>query len=158
MLTARPVGDWLRSLERHIVRGTNLLHVMIARCPIWPQNASGLAHLYEAHMQRAREAVAAARCGTVVEVGRADAGEALARAFPGTAARCWMQQHRYNETTHRTDSLQFDAAQGKWVRAEHEGWWMQLRRRQERSAKAKAAREKAIGASIDRLKRRISED
>ena len=102
VLTHRPVAHWLRSAanseviappaarSHHAVAVGDLLGAIVANCPIWPRNTSGVIAWYEDHYARARSVLrSSGRCHVEIEIEEAGAGERLVQIFPGASARCW---------------------------------------------------------------------
>ena len=111
VLTVRPIDKWVISNANHKVGlYSNLLRQLVDLCPIWPQNATGVARLYQDFLDRATKAiedwVRKGRCGVVVQTEDANAGKQLAAAFPGTKSECWQAANVLNTSTHRHMKIQ----------------------------------------------------
>ena len=72
----------------------NMMKYMLRFCPIWPRNETGLAAWYEAHLARARAAMAAQRCSQVLDTESPEAPRQLAALFPGVREACWGHSNR----------------------------------------------------------------
>ena len=101
VVTSRPADDWAHSVRAYsahyhgpTANKSSLMGALLSGCArrnMRPHNESDLVPWYTQHMLHVHAAISRAQCSVAVNIEEPDAGERLARAFPGTHASCWRQ-------------------------------------------------------------------